>query len=191
MPDLKELLGEDLFNQVNTKLGENKIAVISDGSYIPKLKFDEVIQQKNTYKTQSDELNTQLETLKKANKGNEDFTKQITELQGKLQEAEIKNKNISLESAIRLGLTKANAKYEDLLLGKVDKSKLEINADGSIKGLDEQINGLKEGYKDLFGEAIPSGSGGNPAGGGGNFPKDPSTMSMTEYADWYNSRNKK
>ena len=46
--DLKQLLGEELYNQVAEKAGDNKIAVVSDGSYIPKAKFDEKLDEKNT-----------------------------------------------------------------------------------------------------------------------------------------------
>ena len=145
MPDLKEMLGEELYNQVNTKLGDNKIAVISDGSYIPKAKFDEVILQKNTYKTQSDELNTQLVALKKASKGNETLTQQITDLQGKLQEAETKNKDISITSAIKMAAIKANAVDPDVVSMFIDKTKVITNEDGSIKeGLEDQIKGLAQ-----------------------------------------------
>lgn len=53
---LKKLLGEDLFNQVSEKLGDKKIDVVNSGQWIPKSKFDEVIKDKNNYKTKVDEL---------------------------------------------------------------------------------------------------------------------------------------
>ena len=50
--NLKELLGEDLYKQVEGKLGDKKIAVVSDGNWIPKEKFNEVNLEKNELKNQ-------------------------------------------------------------------------------------------------------------------------------------------
>ncbi|MDF2884736.1 MAG: hypothetical protein K0R54_5306 [Clostridiaceae bacterium] len=186
---LKQLLGDELYNQVIGKLGDTKI-IKDDGNFIPKSRFDEVNQQKNNFKTQNDELNTQLEALKKSNKGNEELTKQITELQGKLQDAETKNKDISITSAIKMAAIKANAVDPDVVSMLIDKAKVITNEDGSIKeGLEEQIKNLAQSKTYLFGETVPGGGGGNPAGGGGNLPKDPNDMTMEEYAAWYKKRN--
>ena len=163
-------------------------------SFMPKDKFNEVNDQVKDLKTQISDRDKQLKDLGEKAKGNEDLTKQITDLQAAnkkaIEESDLKIKNITMDNAIKLKLKDSNAKYEDLLLGKVDKSKLIVADDGSITGLDEQIKTLQAGYKDLFGETVPPGGGGNPAGGGGNLPKDPNTMSMEEYAAWYQERNK-
>ena len=37
---LKEILGEELYNQVSQKLGDKKIDIINNGQWIPKSKFD-------------------------------------------------------------------------------------------------------------------------------------------------------
>lgn len=50
MMDLKELLGEDLYNQVVEKAGDKKLAVVNDGNWFPKEKFDEVNNTKNDSK---------------------------------------------------------------------------------------------------------------------------------------------
>ena len=55
---LKELVGEELFKQIESKLGENSVIVTGkdekyikdDGNFVPKSRFSEVIEQKNTYK---------------------------------------------------------------------------------------------------------------------------------------------
>jgi len=164
-------------------------------SFMPKDKFNEVNDQVKDLKTQISDRDKQLKDLGEKAKGNEDLTKQITDLQAAnkkaIEESDLKIKNITMDNAIKLKLKDSNAKYEDLLLGKVDRSKLIVAVDGSITGLDEQIKTLQTGYKDLFGETVPPGSGGNPPGGGGNLTKDPSDMSMEEYAAWYQERNKK
>ena len=53
---LKEILGQELFEQVEKKLGDKKIAIINDGSWIPKSKFDSVIEEKNQYKKQLEKI---------------------------------------------------------------------------------------------------------------------------------------
>lgn len=65
MKELKEILGKELYERVNEKLGDDKIAIVSDGNWIPKKKFDEVNKQKNIYKFQLDILS---ENMKKMDK---------------------------------------------------------------------------------------------------------------------------
>ncbi len=56
---LKEILGEELYNQVSQKLGDKKLGIINDGSWIPKEKFDKVINEKNNLKKQLEEIDTE------------------------------------------------------------------------------------------------------------------------------------
>ncbi len=55
---LKEILGEELFEQVSEKLGDKKIDIVNNGSWIPKEKFDKVIKEKNTLKEQLEQIDT-------------------------------------------------------------------------------------------------------------------------------------
>lgn len=171
MPYLKEILGEELFNQVNEKLGDNKIAVVSDGAWIPKSKFDEINEQKNTYKGQIDTLNGQIKDFEKSAKGNDELLAQIEKFKGDNEDLNGKIKDITLDSAIKLGLVNNKAKYADLLAGKIDKSKLQLDDKGNVTGLDEQIKTLQEGYKDLFeptAPVTPPIPGSNPPGANNN-----------------------
>ncbi|MDO5027615.1 MAG: phage scaffolding protein [Tissierellia bacterium] len=65
-------------------------------------------------------------------------------------EYEGKIKDIKINGAIEKALTGARAKHSDLLMDKFDREKIEIDEKGNIKGIDEQLNGFKETYKDLF-----------------------------------------
>jgi predicted nuclease with TOPRIM domain len=158
--DLKELLGEELYNQVMAKIGDKKIAVVSDGNWIPKDKFNELLEDKKA-----------LKEMKEQAKGNDELTMQITALETQLQENETKINDLRTTAAIERELLKANAKFPDLLLGKFDKSKVEVLEDGTVRGLDDQIKTVKESYKDLFGEWKIVGK---PPGKGGSNP-DPDT----------------
>jgi hypothetical protein len=168
----KELLGEELNEKVKAVLKEKgKTLLIDDPkepAYIPKSRFDEVIQKKNELKTQTGELSGQLEDLKKAAKGNEKLLEKIEELQSKNSEWEKKHNNSILESAIKYVALQEKAKDPTDLLHYLDKSKLQIDEQGNVKGLDEQLKSIKEKKSYLFdsGEpqkpSIPSSSGSNP-----------------------------
>ena len=62
---LKKLLGEELYNQVSQKLGDKKIDVINNGQWIPKQKFDDVIKEKNEYKSKLEEIMPDAEAMEK------------------------------------------------------------------------------------------------------------------------------
>lgn len=138
-----------------------------DTNYIPKDRFDEVNNSLKELKGQIADRDKQLKDLGEKAKGNEELSKQIAELQEgnkkTVGDYEAKIKNITLDNAIRSMLKENKAKYEDLLMSKFDREKLKIKEDGSIEGLDEQLNSLKEGYKDLFEQPL---SGKPPANNG-------------------------
>ena len=46
MEEIKQLLGDELFNSVTEKLGDKKL-LIDDGKMIPKSRFDEVNEKKS------------------------------------------------------------------------------------------------------------------------------------------------
>jgi len=148
---LKELLEAQA---VDEGIIAKVVAGAKDFKFIPKERFDEVNEQKKELQGQLTERDTQLKDISKQAKGNEELQAQIADLQAaneqKLSEYEGKIKNITIDSAIKLALKGNKAKYEDLLVGKFDREKLEIAEDGTVKGIDEQLNNLKEGYSDLF-----------------------------------------
>nr|PZN07633.1 MAG: hypothetical protein DIU64_12020 [Caldicoprobacter oshimai] len=141
--------------------------------FIPKDKYNEVAEAKKQLEANLTERDKQLKELAEKVKGNEELEKQIKDLQEANKKAkeeyEAKIKNITLDNAIKLALKEHKAKYEDLLVGKFDKSKLTIKEDGTVEGLEEQIKALKENYKDLFEQPLkgfsPNNTGDNPSGG--------------------------
>jgi len=163
----KELLGEELYNQVKEKLGDKEF-IINDGSYLPRAKFNEVNEAKKVLETEIKNRDTQLTELSSKVKGNEELTKQLEELRTSNDKAkfdyETKVKDITLNTAIEKALMKENSKFPDLLVPKFDRSKLVIDGDKVI-GLDEQLAVLKSSYKELFGENIIIGNQPNNPGG--------------------------
>lgn len=153
--DLKELLGEELYNQVISKLGDkHKIAIVSDGNWIPKDKFNEVNEAKKQAEEAINERDKQLADLKKAAEGNEELKKQIEELQKQNKEAaeqyETKIRDMAVTTAIKLAVA-GDAHDPDLVATLLDKSKIELDDAGNVKGgLDEQVKALRENKAFLF-----------------------------------------
>ncbi|MDU2283356.1 phage scaffolding protein [Clostridium sp.] len=120
-------------------------------------------------KNQLKEANSTITDLKKNNVDNEALQTKVKEYEDtiKSQKAdyEAKVRNLTLDSAIEKALNNANAKHGDLLSSKIDREKLVIGNDGKVTGLDEQIKGLKDNYKDLFEEKITGIPPANPEGG--------------------------
>lgn len=173
MDKLKELLGEELFEQVQEKLGEkHKIDIVNDGRWIPKSKFDDVNIEKNEYKGQIDNLNKELGELKKKVKDDGEVTKKIGELEKEIEDKEKEMEKIRKTNAIKFEVLKANPKDVKDILPHIDDEVVKIE-DGEIVGLKEQIEKLKEEKAYLFKEEAPTGTGGskgNPPRGG-NEPK--------------------
>ena len=157
---IKELLGEELYTQVSEKIGDKKL-ILNDGSFVPKNRFNEVNELKNSLQEQLTERDNQLKELSKSVKGNEELLTQIKELQEANKTTsegyEKKIRDLRLDNEIKLKLKESKAKYEDLLMGKFDREKLTINEDGSIGGLTEQLAILQANYKDMFGEKVIDG----------------------------------
>lgn len=144
---------EALMKDVSTEFPKNAV---------PKETFNDINTQLKT-------ANTTIADLKKNNADNETLQKTIKDHEAtiKTQKAdyEAKVRNLTLDSAIEKALASSKAKHTDLLSTKIDREKLVISEDGKVSGLDEQIKGLKESYKDLFEESLGGKTPPNPEGG--------------------------
>lgn len=122
---------------------------------------------------------TQLEELGKA--GSVDDLKQQLQAAQEANEAakteyEETIKSIKYDAAIEKALT--GAKHADLLSAKFDRTKLTLNDDGQVEGLETQLKSLKETYKDLF---EPSKRGKDPNNSGIDSEKKPEEMSYEDF----------
>lgn len=150
----KEIFGDELGEKIEGLAKEKGLSLLVDNKekpeYIPKSRFDEVIGSKNELKTQVSELANQLEELKKKAIGNDDFIKQIEELQGKNATWEKRYKDALLENAIKVKAISEKAIDANDLLKFLDTSALIIDESGVVSGLDEQIARLRETKSYLF-----------------------------------------
>lgn len=186
---LKELIGEEAYKKVVADLGDKEL-IINDGSYIPKDKFNEKldeIKELNKEKSKlSGDLKTAQDSLKKLQDENESGSKtveqKIAALEKKLadqdtklsdQDTKLADKDKQLqirdnEALLKEALTNAGVKKPQnlkLLLREFELDKIEVGEDGKIKGFDDKVKKLQEDYKPLFGEDK---FGGTPPGGGGD-----------------------
>ncbi|MCD9026040.1 phage scaffolding protein [Cohnella silvisoli] len=186
--DLKSLLGEELYNQVTAKLGDkHKVAIVSDGSYIPKETFNQVNEAKKQAEADLKDRDGQLTTLKKSAGDNEDLKKQIQTLQDdnkkKDDDYKVKLGDLAMTSSLRLKLA-GQVHDADLVIGQLDKTKIKLNDAGEIiDGYDDQVKTLRESKSFLFtGDASTTPSGITPhVGGGGNPPVDTSKMTDEQF----------
>ncbi|MGG7077376.1 phage scaffolding protein [Clostridium sardiniense] len=141
----------------------------------------------NKLKGQKDDLEGQLKTsndtikdLKKNNANNEELQKTIKQHEDTIKtlktDSDAKIRNLTLDSAINNALTKAKVKHLDLLAYKFDRDKLVINEDGTVTGLDEQLKGFKETYKDMFEVTLGGGTPPNP-----DTKKNKTTVTKQEF----------
>ncbi|WP_144511585.1 phage scaffolding protein [Bacillus sp. FJAT-22090] len=122
------------------------------GTMIPKSRFDDVNDAKKQLELDLASRDDQLEALKKIDA--EGLQAEITRLQTENTDAKNKYENeikeTRLSSAIKLALH-SKVQDTDIVTSLLDKTKVELNEDGTIKGgLDEQLKSLQEAKPFLF-----------------------------------------
>lgn len=120
-----------------------------------KADYENLKQQLETANGQITERDKQLETLKKSAGDNETLTQQIADLQAENKDAkekyEAEMRELKLDTAIKLSIA-GKVHDETIALGQFDKTKLILNDDGKVTGLEEQVKALRESKSFLFKE---------------------------------------
>ena len=164
---LKEILGEELYSQVESKVNEYngneankdkqiKIGNLGTGEYVGKGKYDALQELVNGKETELKSANDLIAELKKGTKGNEELQKkigaydvQVAELQAQLQETKIK-------SALKVALLSEKAVDVDYLTFKLNEKlkekgeHLELDENENIKGWEDKLSGLKTQFPSMF-----------------------------------------
>lgn len=152
--DLKELLGEELYNQVTEKAGDNKLAVVSDGNWFPKMKFDAVNDDNKELKRQLKDRDTQLIDLGKKAKDHDDLAQQIKDLQkandDAAREYQDKLDKQAFDFSLEKALADAKAKNPKAVKALLNTETIKLDGEQLI-GLSEQLKFLQESDGYLFG----------------------------------------
>lgn len=124
-------------------------------SYIPKTRFDEINNEKKKLELDVKDRDKQLDDLKKSAGDNEELKKQIETLQKDNKAKEDKYaedmKKLKIDMAVDIALTNAKAKNKTAVKALLkDLDKAEINDDGTVKGLKEQIESLIKSQDSSF-----------------------------------------
>lgn len=143
---------------------------------VPKETYNSLTETKKTLEKDIADRDEQLEKLKKVDaKG---LQAEIEKLQDENKLAKEKHaeamKDLALTSAIKLAIA-GKVHDEDLVAGLFDKSKLILNDDGKVTGLEEQLTTISEDKKFLFKEEKPGGTGGSK-GAGRKITPDPTEV---------------
>lgn len=122
--------------------------------YVPKTQLGEVEQERDSLKATIAERDTQLETLKKSSGDNAALQQQIADLQKaneeqqKAHDAEITQ--LRLDNAVEAALLTAGAKNVKAVRALMDADKLNLEKDGTVSGLSEQIKAIQKSDDYLF-----------------------------------------
>lgn len=182
---LKEILGEELYNQlmvaVDTynKKPENKekqvkLADLGKGEYVSKEKYSALETDKGSIAEQLKTAQGLIEELKKGTGNDEQLQGKITEYEKTVTTLQNQLKQEKLDSAIKIALLTAKCTDVDYITFKLKEKGEELSLDesGKVKGMDDKLAALKTQFPGQFESAknsqvevlrLPNGN--NSAGG--------------------------
>lgn len=181
---LKELLGELYTEEIAAKIGDKQLAVVNDGSWIPRAKLNEVSNEVKELKKQLEDRDKQLKDLEGKAAGNEELKTALQEAQEAnktaAEEWQAKMAQMQLDFAIEKALTAAKAKNTKAVKALLDMEKVKLDGE-QLLGLEDQIKALQQSDPYLFGDSGKVGSGTNPPGVGDPEvnPWKPETFNLT------------
>ncbi len=167
MEFLKEILGDELFKQIETAINayngdeankdkQIKIANLASGEYVGKGKYDALQALFDGQKTELDTANGLIADLKKGTKGNEELQGKITTYEGQIQQLQQQLQEMKINSAIKVALLSEKALDVDYLTYKLNEKlkekgeKLELDENENIKGIDDCLAALKTQFPTQF-----------------------------------------
>lgn len=161
MPKLNEIIGEEAFKALPDGV-RNKykdIDFVDSTGYVEKSKLDTANNSIKDYKKQLSDRDNQLEDLKGKAKGNEDLTAEIERLkienQNTAKNYESELTKIKLDTAVKEALKQSKVKDIELAMKLVNYDNIKLSDDGTVVGINEQIEPMKKERDYLFEKEVP------------------------------------
>ena len=126
---------------------------------------DEAVQAERAI---SQELRQQLETVRADLQAAQTGAATASELRRQLGEAQARLDASTKANAVRDAITQYKPRDAAMIMRLLDMDKITVGQDGTLTGLKEQMDPMKEASAFLFADAPDSSGGTPPAGGGGN-----------------------
>lgn len=163
--ELRELLGEELFAQVDAKIQEHnsgepdklkhvRYADLSEGNYVSREKYTTLQTESNGYKTQLADANTEIQSYKDMDfdgikQSVKDWeTKYNTDTAALTEKLQNQEKTFAAEQFLSGQKIKSPLSRKAILQDFMEQ-KLEFN-DGKFTGADEYMKKVREQYPDEF-----------------------------------------
>lgn len=193
---LEELLGAELYTQVQAKLDEVnskepdklkhvRYADLSEGKYVDKSKYDALQTKHDTQTEELTSANELIEQLKNGTKGDEELQGKITAYEGQVEKLQAELAETKLKSAVKVALLSANVADVDYVTFKLNESlkekgeTLELDENGNIKGWNARLETLKTSFPTMF-KTGDGGNGGFELLGNNGLPKPNPAKTVTK-----------
>ena len=167
MEFLKEIIGEELYNQLVEKVNAHngneankdkqiKIANLANGEYVGKGKYDALNELLTGKQTELDTANGLIAELKKGAKGNEEMQGKIAQYETTVAQLQAQLQDTKIKAAIKVALLSEKAVDVDYLTFKLNEKlkekgeSLELDENENIKGWDDKLSGLKVQFPNMF-----------------------------------------
>ena len=160
MDFLKEILGEELYAQIEEKINAHngneankdkqiKIANLGGGEYVSKAKHDALQALFDGKSTELDTANGLIAELKKGTKGNEELQGKITGYETQVADLQKQLAETKVKSALKVALLSEKCNDIDYVIFCLEKKlkeqgkTLELDENENIKGWDDLLSGMK------------------------------------------------
>lgn len=126
-----------------------------------KKELEEANTTAQTLQAELDKREADFKTLKEKADNAEELEEQLNTLTSEYdtykEDTSKREQEIKVNSALKLALAKSGTIDEVALKAHLDLEEVELNEDGTVKGIDDQLSTLKEEKAYLFGEKRNSG----------------------------------
>ncbi len=160
---LQELLGEELYAQVQAKLDEVngkepdklkhvRYSDLSEGEYVSKAKYSGLEADLNGKTSELEKANSLIAELKKSAGQDESLKQKIVGYEQEIATLKAQNETLKIETALKFALLSAGAADVDYLLFKAREQggELKLGEDGKIQGEADLISTLKNQHPAMF-----------------------------------------